>query len=275
MNHHEETPLSRAHTYSIDEIARISEAFARSGYFRDARTVSQAFSKILAGQEFGIGPMTAMSMIHVVEGKTTMDATLVAAQIKKSGRYDYRVKRSDELQCTLEFFERGKPVGESTFTIDDAKRAGLAGRHIWQAYPKDMLRSRAMTRGARMYCPDVFNGAIYTPEEIGAEVAVDESGTILVVSPETPAAAVELEPELAAGGKIPPRYRGLINDIYAALELDPAGTFTVHRQALSKVATTLNLAQPPLRWSELTIEQLETFLRSHNALQTVKSTEAA
>ena len=142
MHFHEETPLSSPHVYSIDEVARISDAFARSGYFRDARTASQAFSKILAGQEFGVGPMTSMSMIHVVEGKTTMDATLVAAQIKKSGRYDYRVKQSDDLQCVLEFYERGKVVGESSFTMDDARRAGLAERSTWRAYPRGHLEKR-------------------------------------------------------------------------------------------------------------------------------------
>lgn len=35
-----------------------------------------------------------------------------------------------------------------------------------------MLLSRALTNGARWYCPDVFNGPIYTPEELSVDVGM-------------------------------------------------------------------------------------------------------
>jgi hypothetical protein len=41
-----------------------------------------------------------------------------------------------------------------------------------------MLFARAMSNGVRWYCPDVTNGnAVYTPEELGAEV--DEDGNVI------------------------------------------------------------------------------------------------
>ena len=159
-------PLSPVVPRSIDDVQKIAQFFAQSGYFKEARDVSQAFAKILAGQELGLGPMAAMSQIHIVEGKMALDATLIGANIKKSGRYDYRVRRSTNDVCSIEFFEKGESVGTSEFTREEATRAGLINKNVWKSYPKDMMRSRAMTRGARTYCPDVFNGSIYTPEEL-------------------------------------------------------------------------------------------------------------
>ena len=57
--------------------------------------------------------------------------------------------------------ESGKPI-----TMEDAKRAGLLGKTSWQRYPEDMLFARALSRGARRFCPDALGGAIYTPEEL-------------------------------------------------------------------------------------------------------------
>ena len=58
-------------------------------------------------------------------------------------------------------------LGTSTFTIQDAQRARLSGSQTWQQYPRNLLLARAMTNGARWYCPEVFGGAIYDPEELG------------------------------------------------------------------------------------------------------------
>jgi hypothetical protein len=33
-----------------------------------------------------------------------------------------------------------------------------------------MLYARALSNGAKWYCPDVFGGPIYTPDELGAVV---------------------------------------------------------------------------------------------------------
>jgi hypothetical protein len=258
--------LSSYQPYTLDEIMRVGEMFARSGYFKEARTASQVFSKIVAGQELGVGPMTALSMIHIVGGKATMDATLVGAQIKKSGRYDYRIKQSDEWVCALEFFERGKSVGESSFDMNDARRAGLASRDIWKSYPKDMLRSRAMTRGARMFCPDVFNGAIYTPEEIGAEVELDESGAMVVV--DAPQADAHPAPVAPANASSPQRRVSnedtlLIRGIYTDLGLDPKSRdANVHGTAMAAVSMALHLDTPITHWSQLTLAQLHDYLVS-------------
>jgi hypothetical protein len=63
--------------------------------------------------------------------------------------------------------------------MDDAKAANLKGEN-WTNYPRNMLFARAVSNGAKWFCPDLFGGApVYTPEELGA--ALDgESGAPLV-----------------------------------------------------------------------------------------------
>lgn len=163
---------------TLEEVGKIGRVFYQSGYFRDARDAAQAITKILAGQELGIGPFQAMAQFHVVEGKPTMSAGLIGGLVKRSGRYDYRPSTTNEEECVLDWYERRdgewELVGQSRFTMTDAARAKLlrAGSG-WEKYPVDMLFARALTAGARRFCPDVFGGAIYTPSELGAAEAMD------------------------------------------------------------------------------------------------------
>lgn len=77
---------------SVDELARVATMMAKSGFFKDASDAAQAGVKIMAGQAWGIDPFSAMSGIHVIQGKATVGAHLMAAKVKGSGKYDYRVR---------------------------------------------------------------------------------------------------------------------------------------------------------------------------------------
>jgi hypothetical protein len=188
---------------SIDELARISKLIAASGYF--GCNAEQAAIKIMAGHELRLGPLQAMMNVHVIAGESggyriCLSAGLVGALIKKSGRYTYEVTHSDEESCAIDFFDlqtamlvsQGQPVqnrkkiGSAEFSIKEAERANLlktrAGKikRNWAQYPGDMLFARALTRGARRFCPDVFGGPIYTAEEItGDEAGVPDLNELL------------------------------------------------------------------------------------------------
>lgn len=159
----------------LEEITRWADVFVKSGMFKDAKGIAQAVVKIQAGQELGLPPFAAMRGFDVIEGKPAPNAGLTAALIKRSGRYSYTVVQSDATACTIEWTEGGRVCGRTSFTIDEAKAAGLAGRGPWKAYPQDMLFARALTRGARRFCADVFMGSVYTPEELGADELTDDA----------------------------------------------------------------------------------------------------
>lgn len=180
--------------YEFNELMSLGQVLAKSGMFQDARQEAQAVVKVLAGAELGFGAVASMTGVHVIKGRVTLSANLIAAAIKRSGKYTYRVAQLDDNTCALHFFEwqgeQWEDIGASVFNLQDAKKAGLSGDN-WTKYPRNMLFARALSNGAKWYCPDIFGGPIYTPEELGAEVD-EETGeltepTVVVEAPIEPA----------------------------------------------------------------------------------------
>jgi hypothetical protein len=155
------------HENSFTDIMSIGKAFAESGMFTDVKTAAQAVVKITAGAEMGIPPFASMSGIHIIQGKPTVGAGLLAARVKGSGKYDYRVKQQDDKVCIIDFYQGGELIGTSTFTAEDAKKAGTKNL---DKFPRNMLFARAMSNGAKWYCPDLFAGPVYVPEDFNEVV---------------------------------------------------------------------------------------------------------
>ncbi len=152
---------------SLEDMRALSEVFRKSGLFTKEMTEEQAIVKIMAGREIGMEPFTAMQSIDIVKGKLSVKPIAIAARIKQSGKYDYAIRTQSDFECAIEFYQNGKSLGISTFTINDAKRMGLANNDNWQKQPGVMLYNRAMSKGARQFSPDAFFGVpVYTKEEL-------------------------------------------------------------------------------------------------------------
>jgi hypothetical protein len=164
---------------SVQETMSIGKLFAESGFFSDSRGAAQAVTKIMAGKELGIPPVAAMTGIHVIKGKIAVGANLIAAKIKASGKYNYRVREMTDKLCAIEFFEGKESIGLSTFTIEDARKADTQNLN---KFARNMLFARAISNGAKWYTPDIFVGPIYTPEELGA--AIDDEGSVVEIQPQ-------------------------------------------------------------------------------------------
>lgn len=166
-------------TTTLSETMQLGELLAASGFFQDSRGAAQAVVKVLAGREIGFGPIASMTGINVIQGRVSISANLMAAAIKRSGRYDYRVKEMTPQRCEIEFRERNgdkwEVIGSSEFTAQDAQKAGTKNM---DKFARNMLFARAMSNGARWYCPDIFGGPVYTPEEMGATVD-GETGEVI------------------------------------------------------------------------------------------------
>ena len=147
---------------SADAIS-IGETFYKSGMFADIKSAQQAVVKIMAGAEMGISPFQAMSGIHIIQGKPTIGAGLMASRVKASGKYNYKVTEMTDKVCTIDFIEGGQSIGASSFTIEDAKKAGTKNL---DKFPRNMLFARAMSNGVRWFCPDIYEGPVYVPEEM-------------------------------------------------------------------------------------------------------------
>lgn len=165
----------------------LGDVFVKSGLFKDAGSKEQAIVKILAGREIGISPIASMTGIHIIKNQIAIGANLMAAAVKNSGKYDYKVTKHTDKECSIDFYEGETKLGTSPFTMDDADRAGVyMGKDgSWYKWPRNMLFARALSNGVKWYCPDVFGHApVYTPEELGAKV--DEDGEPINITPVEP-----------------------------------------------------------------------------------------
>jgi hypothetical protein len=161
------------------EIMTIAKSFADSGMFPDCKSMAQAAVKIQAGREFGIQPFAAMSGIHIIQGKPTIGAGLMAARVKGFGKYDYKVIEHNDKVCSIEYFQGKESIGVSTFTIEDARKAGTKNL---DKFPKNMLFARAMSNGVKWFTPDIYEMPVYVPEEM-AQVTEDVQAVEVPAAP--------------------------------------------------------------------------------------------
>lgn len=152
---------------SISEIQELGKHFVESGFFQDSKSVAQAIVKIQAGQEMGIPPFAAMSGIHIIHGRPTVGAGLMAARIKASSKYNYRVIQHDDNVCIIDFYEifyeKTEKIGRSQFTITDGRKAGTQNLN---KFPRNMLFARAISNGVKWFCPDVFSSPVFLHDEV-------------------------------------------------------------------------------------------------------------
>lgn len=135
----------------------------------------------------GVERIHAITSIHVIEGKPSASADLIAATVRRAG-HRLRVV-GDDTYAEAHLIRADDP--EFTYTarwdMAKARSANLAGKGVWKNYPGAMLRSRAITEVARMGASDALFGVAYTPEELGAEI--DANGTPLRSQPMSSAPA--------------------------------------------------------------------------------------
>jgi hypothetical protein len=178
---------STALVRTMDDVSRFSTAVAQSGMYKDMRTAAEAAVKLGIATELGLG-LIGMSTVHIVEGKPTLGYQAMLTLVRRSGRYDYRITHRDDQRCSIEWLDRGDVMGTTEWTIQEAERVGLTknrrgeAKTTWSNYPRMMLTARAVSEGVNAYCPDVMGGAVYTPDEMGAEVG--EDGNIVVLAAE-------------------------------------------------------------------------------------------
>jgi hypothetical protein len=137
---------------------------------------------ILFGRELGMAPMHALRGIHMVEGKPTLSAEDLRAMVLAAG-HEIEYEEVSSSICTV----RGKRKGSETWTkiswtIADARQAGLLNKSNWKGYPRQMLTARATAELCRMVFPDATHG-------VRAREELDDGGEVRAAAGELEAAA--------------------------------------------------------------------------------------
>lgn len=139
-------------------------------YFKQPANLLWAISY---GQTLGVAPLTAVQSIHVINGKPTASADLIAGLVRRAG-HKLRVN-GDDRKAVAQIIRADDPgfTFEVVWTIERAQAAKLTGKDTWKNFPAAMLKARAITEVARAACSEILQGTIYTPEELGANVDAD------------------------------------------------------------------------------------------------------
>lgn len=174
---------------NFDGLLKLSSELIKTGFLPSGiKTPQQAVAIILTGRELGIPTMQALRQINVIQGKPTVPPELMLAlAYQRIPGFSATVLESTTTICRMRF-KRGEAVFDSSFSMEDAKRMGLAGKDNWLKQPATMLRWRCIAQGLRLIAPDA-TGGIYTTEEMNPDLPVDEDRPRmppLPVAPEAP-----------------------------------------------------------------------------------------
>ncbi len=210
---------------------------------------------ILTGQELGLGPMQSIRGIHIIEGKPSMSADLMAALCLSSPNCE-RIKlvESTATKATYEAKRKGEGPTVLSFTAEQAKTAGLLGKGNWAKYPEAMLRARCLSAICRAVFPDCVAGVYDSdsaelgpvrehrappatvtpirPESVDAEWTAEPDAVVSALSPEalawiaeaaTTADLTALMPRIqqSLGGKPNPEVRAAYVARMAELKVTP------------------------------------------------------
>ena len=177
------------------------QALTFSNYLADSDMVPKDFKgkpgnclvAIQWGMEIGLKPLQAMQNIAVINGRPSLWGDAVIALVRSSPLCEYIIEEDDGRTATCRVKRRGEPEQSRSFSMDDAKAAGLLGKQgPWTQYPKRMRQMRARAFAVRDVFPDVLKG-LPVAEEVMDTPSERHMGQVERVEPTTPQPAYTAE----------------------------------------------------------------------------------
>lgn len=150
------------------------------------------------GMEIGLKPLQAMQNIAVINGRPSLWGDAVIALARNSAACEYIIETQTATEATCRVKRRGEPEQVRTFSMVDAKLAGLAGKQgPWTQYPKRMMQMRARAFAIRDVFPDVLKGLPVAEEVMDTP---RDMGQVHQVAPAVPEALMAQAEAAAAAG---------------------------------------------------------------------------
>lgn len=155
---------------NFDQLVRVSQMIRKSGLCPSSFTNdAQLGMAILRCLELRIPIFQGLEGMVVIKGRIGIMGDLALAIVQASGELEAKkVEYSGEgeqLVCTVTLKRRKRAAQSYSFSIPEAKAAGIAQSNVWRAYPKRMTYYRALGFGLRDEFPDLLKG-IKTAEEL-------------------------------------------------------------------------------------------------------------
>lgn len=190
---------------NIDEVARIANAVIVAGLAPDSykgpddkTTASKIMIGIMKGAEIGLGPLTALANIAIINGRASLWGDGAVALIQASGKVKEWTEEwtgtdfQDDWTAMCMIWRVGQDapyVGK--FSWGDAKRAKLTTKGPWVAYPAVMLMWRARSRAMRTGFADCLSGLAIAEEAQDLPTAAPPAADVTVLDDDTPETTAE------------------------------------------------------------------------------------
>lgn len=159
----------------ITDIQQMAEVAAGSKMF-GFKNQQEAMAIMLLCQAENLHPATAMRDYHVIQGRPALKADAMLARFQQAGG-SVRWKDYTDEKVTGEFSHPSGGTLDVTWTLEQAKRIGIANKDNWRNYPRAMLRARVLSEGIRAVYPGCVVG-VYTPEEVQDFAPAKDMGVV-------------------------------------------------------------------------------------------------
>lgn len=149
---------------NMDEMGRFAVAVVNSGQFKDITTPEQAIIRMQAGMELGLTPIWSLTNIMVTNGRPSvwgdglLGIVLAHPQCEDVIETDSGECPNDNYTATCEVRRKGRQPIVRSFSVADAKKAGIFGKNVHGQYPKRMLQMRARAFACRDAFADALRG---------------------------------------------------------------------------------------------------------------------
>jgi len=186
----ENTALAQRKQFDLSP-QNFEQAITFSNYLADSDLVPKDFKGkpgncLIAmqwGAEVGLKPLQALQNLAVINGRPALWGDAVIAIVRNSPVCEYVIEEDNGDTATCRVKRRGEPEQARTFSMADAKAAGLSGKQgPWTQYPKRMRQMRARAFALRDVFPDVLRG-LPVAEEVMDIPSERNMGAAEVVQP--------------------------------------------------------------------------------------------
>lgn len=162
---------------TLEDMWRFAKCLALSGMApKGMEKLESLVVAMQMGAEVGLPPMASVQNIAVINGRPSLWGDAMLAVCRASGFFDEaafeEVIADATASCTVRRLPNGKPITR-TFSMDDAKQAGLAGKQgPWSQFRRRMMQMRARSWALRDAFSDALRG-IALAEEMQDTVDVE------------------------------------------------------------------------------------------------------
>ena len=256
-------------------LMKFSGELIKTGFLPLAlKTPAQVTAVILTGQEMGLAPMYSLRNINIIQGKPCLASELqLTIFIKNGGKV--RWIESTDTKAVVELTHPNNPQNphQGSFTIEEARNAGLITKDSWKKYPKAMLKARAISSGLRAIAPEIQMG-LYDPDEI-QPIDIDEAD-IVDESAEIPAEFPEVPPEPPEPMQIPKAENDPASKFYHLLKFGAAKEMLgneLYYEILEEAGYHKSILIPPEKRDEVLNTLREAFKIKAKAEKEAKNSE--